>query len=365
MSLIFSENEVVNSRYIIEEYIAAGGMQEVYCAFDKTLRKRIALKSPKNKHAEKRFKRSATLSAKVNHPNVAKTLDYLEIGDRAFLIEELISGQSLDKVLKNTMWYFDHYLLAQFGHHVAKGVAAAHHAKVIHRDLKPGNIMMGLNDDKSYFFKITDFGIAKLAEDEFEEAYKDEESITGSQTMLGAIPYMAPEMLNGPTNATSSSDIWAVGAMLYKLMTGEYPFGSGLSAVPKIYKAQLPTTPITSFRNNAQFKSLTSKIWDIIKKCMQKDQALRPTADELSSEFSELCYGVFPRYEGYIKNYGQFTGDWGFITEMDSFTDTFFHKESCYGELDPMLENGKVQFSKHQGGGSDRAFPVLPIKETD
>jgi len=260
MSLIFSENEVVNSRYIIEKFIAAGGMQEVYCALDTTLRKKIALKSPKNKHAEKRFKRSAILSAKVNHPNVAKTLDYLEIDDRAFLIEELIPGQSLDKVLKNTMWYFDHYLLAQFGHHIAKGVAAAHHAKVIHRDLKPGNIMMGFNDDRSYFFKITDFGIAKLAEEEFEEAYKDEESITGSQTMLGAIPYMAPEMLNSPKNANSSSDIWAVGAMLYKLMTGDYPFGSGLSAVPKIYEAKLPTNPVTSFKANAQFKSLTSKI---------------------------------------------------------------------------------------------------------
>lgn len=362
MKFIFSDGEIINSRYQIKKYLDAGGMQEVYCAFDKILRKHVALKSPKNTHAEKRFKRSAVLSAKVNHPNIAKTLDYFEIDGRAFLIEELIPGASLNKILKNSLLYFDHYLLAQFGHHIFKGVAAAHHAKVIHRDLKPGNIMMGLNEDGTSFFKITDFGIAKLAEDEFEEAYKDEQSITGSQTMFGAIPYMAPEMLNGPKNANNSSDVWAIGAILYRLMTGENPFGGGLKAVPKIFKAKLPKNPVSSFKENAQFRSLTYKIWEIIKTCLQKDHKKRPSADQLVLEFSNLCYGVFPRLEGKIKNYKEYTGDWGFIEGNNSVIDTFFHKESFYGEPDEIIKNAKVQFSKHDGGGRDRAFPVLPVK---
>jgi serine/threonine-protein kinase len=360
--LIFSNNEVINSRYQIVEYIDAGGMQEVYCAFDKILQKRVALKTPKNTHAEKRFQRSAILSAKVNHPNIAKTLDYFETSQRAFLIEELISGVSLNKVLKESMWYFDHYLLAQFGHHMAKGVSAAHHAKVIHRDLKPGNIMMEKDEKGEYQFKITDFGIAKLAEDEFEEAYKDEQSITGSQTMFGAIPFMSPEMLNGPKEATNASDVWAIGAILYKVMTGNEPYGSGLQAVPKIYNANLPTNPVVSFKENPQFINLTSQIWGIIQKCLQKDPDLRPTADQLTQEFSNLCYGVFPRYEGSIKNYKQYEGDWGFLTNNTGFSDTFFHKESFYGEPIGIVQNCKVQYSKHHGGGSDRAFPVLPLK---
>lgn len=361
MTYIFEENNIINKRYKILNYIDAGGMQEVYRAKDLILNKDVALKTPKNEHAQKRFNRSAVLSAKVNHPNVAKTLDYFVYNERAVLIEELIEGKSLDKIFRDNLLYFDHYLAAQFGHHLAKGVSASHHANVIHRDLKPGNIMVEIDENGIYSFKITDFGIAKLAEEELEEAHKDEASITGSQTMLGAIPYMAPEMLEGPKKADKPSDIWAMAAILYKALTGKHPYGTGLSAVPKIDAANLPDNPLGGFKSNAQFKILTSSIWEIISKCLIKNPIKRPSADELVNMFSKVCYGVFPRYEGNIKNYKSHTGDWGFISCRTHYEDVFFHKDSFYGEPEKIIVNCKVQFSKHSGGGADRAYPIIPI----
>lgn len=230
MTPIFSNNDQIGNRYLINKFLAAGGMQEVYVAYDNVLKRQVALKTPKNHHADKRFKRSAVLSAKVNHPNVAKILDYFELDDTAVIIEEFISGRSLDRILADYFMYFDPYLLAQFGHHVSKGTAASHHVNVVHRDLKPGNIML-TNDGDLYSFKITDFGIATLTKRELKEAHRDDLTIQRSQTMMGAIPYMAPEMLEDPSNADAPSDVWAIGAIMYRLMTGRDPYGSGIPAI--------------------------------------------------------------------------------------------------------------------------------------
>ena len=357
---IFSEGQIAGSRYKVKRYLAAGGMQEVYLAFDQTLKRNVALKTPKNRHAEKRFERSAIVSARVTHPNVAKTLDYFIEGERAFLIEEFIKGKSLHTSLEKDFDYFDPYLSAQFGHHVAKGVAAVHHVDVIHRDLKPGNIMLELSKG-IYSFKVTDFGIAKLAESEFEEAHKDEDSITGSQTMMGAIPYMAPEMIENPSNAHKPSDVWAIGAILYRLITGKYPFGKGLSAVPKIHEAKLPREP-HGFENLVQFSWLNESLWNIIKQCLRKAPNERPTADELVTFFSNLCYGMFPRTRGKIKNYRIGHGDWGFISGLGD--DVFFHRESFYGKEEDIQAGRAVHYSKHKGRPDYRAHPVLPLKKS-
>jgi serine/threonine-protein kinase len=358
MTTIYLNDQQIGTRYIIKNYLDAGGMQEVYKAYDKVLQKEVALKTPKNQHAEKRFKRSAVVSAKVNHFNVAKTLDYFEHENRAVLIEEFIEGKSLNKLLDSDFIFFDPFLSSQFGHHLAKGVAASHHANVIHRDLKPGNIMVEIKEG-IYSFKITDFGIAKLTEEELEEAHKDRSSITGSQTMMGAIPYMAPEMINGPKYAVKASDVWSIGAILYRLLIGSLPYGSGLQAIPRIDKADLPDKPNESYHNLIQFSWLVGELWDIIKTCLQKEPTKRPVADSLVQKFESLCYGVFPRHEGSIKNYKDGTGNWGFI--YSSQGDVFFHRQSFYGKSDVIKVGQRVQFSKHRGGGADRAYPVIPL----
>ncbi len=212
-------------------------MQIVYGAMDRVLKREVALKTPKNDSAKKRFRQSAIASARVNHPNVAKTLDYFEENHRQYLVEELIDGTDLDKALLKRIKFLDTYLAARVFHYLAKGLAASHHACVIHRDLKPTNVMVTGGFQLSSI-KITDFGIAKMADEEIAEAVEGGgESISASSTVVGALPYMAPEAINTPREVGKPADIWSVGAMMFELLTGMKPFGSGLKAVRKIEEA--------------------------------------------------------------------------------------------------------------------------------
>lgn len=180
-------SDVIGGRYEVHKYLGEGGMQFVYVARDQLTGRLVALKTPKNKSATKRFRRSAVVAAKVNHPNVAKTLDYLKINNQRYLIEELIEGKDMKAALLEDATFLDPYLAAKVLHHLAKGVAAAHHAGVVHRDLKPTNIMV-VGDYSLTELKITDFGIAKMAGEELQEAVEGgEHSMTTSQTAVGAL----------------------------------------------------------------------------------------------------------------------------------------------------------------------------------
>src|SRR3954447_10718009 len=167
--MLAKAGEILLDRYRVEAYVAEGGMQEVYLAEDLHFGRSVALKIPKNASALKRFARSARVSARIVHPNVAKTLDYFEIDRGGYLIEEFIAGKDLGAVLRSEYEYLDPHLAAHFFHMIAKGVAASHHAGVVHRDLKPNNIMVGVGANFN-LVKITDFGIAKMAEEEIAEA---------------------------------------------------------------------------------------------------------------------------------------------------------------------------------------------------
>jgi len=142
MSGPHSSGDLIGGRYEIQGDVGEGGMQYVYSARDQLVDRIVALKTPKNRSAEKRFRRSVVVAAKVNHPNVAKTLDYVREGNARYLIEELIDGDDLQKALLARTNFLDPYSAAKVFHHLAKGVAAAHHAGVVHRDLKPTNVMV-------------------------------------------------------------------------------------------------------------------------------------------------------------------------------------------------------------------------------
>src|SRR5690348_9953012 len=137
-----SKKDVIDRRYQIADFLGEGGMQYVYLAHDTILNRPVALKTPKNTSAAKRFHRSARVAAKVNHPNVAKTLDYFETDDGPYLVEEFVQGTDLAHALLHKASYLDPYLAAKVFHHLARGLAASHHCGVIHRDLKPTNVMV-------------------------------------------------------------------------------------------------------------------------------------------------------------------------------------------------------------------------------
>jgi eukaryotic-like serine/threonine-protein kinase len=357
MALVHDRGDVVGDRYGIEEFIGEGGMQEVYRAIDQLLGRSVALKAPKNASARKRFKRSAIISARINHPHVAKTLDYIEAADRAYLIEELVIGKDLSRVLAEFFAFVDPYLAAMVFHHLARGIAASHHADVIHRDLKPNNVMVV---GAEYFkgVKITDFGIAKMAEQEIDEAVEggDERSFASSRTALGAIPYMAPEVIDG--KAQKPSDIWSLGAMMYELLSGRKPFGAGYRAIPTILEAKPPAEP-TLIRTRAQFRPLGQTLIELILACLRKDPADRPSADDVVRRCETLCYSLEPREFGTISVYAH--ANYGFLTTSQQ-KDVFFHRDSFFIEGAP--EVGDVLFfARYPGGGNDRGFPFIAVKK--
>ena len=356
MSGVHAVGDEVAGRYQIVSYIGEGGMQYVYNAYDKFLKRHVALKTPKNESAEKRFLRSAVVAAKVNHPNVAKTLDYIDGGDRQYLVEELIEGDDLSKSVLMRTSYVDPYLSARIFHNLAKGLAASHHAEVVHRDMKPTNIMVsgGLQLDS---IKITDFGIAKMADEELAQAAEGGEgTLTHSQTAVGALPYMAPEAIASPRDVTTAADIWSLGAMMYELLTGKKPFGSGYMAVSNIMSGKTPEFP-EFIATNAQFSPLAHSLKSLILECLSFEAHERPTADQLVEKCSNLCYPSEKRYTAEVRCIKH--NSWGFLNDGTS-GDVFFHFDSVYGER--LEEGDPVMFSKFPGGGAWRAHPVVKLR---
>ena len=356
--MTYNLNDVIAKRYRLVGAIGEGGMQHVYRADDLLLKRSVALKMPKNSSALKRFERSAQVSAKVNNRHVAKTLDYISDNEINCLIEELVVGRDLSQLLKKFPQGLDPYLVSKAMHQIAIGIACSHAAGVVHRDLKPSNIMVegGLAFNN---FKVTDFGIAKMAEAELDEAVAGgENSITASQTAVGAMPYMAPEMIQSVKKASFPADVWSLGAMVYELLSGKKPFGAGLMAVPKIllaqYEASIPQI------GKVQFSPLGQQLLGIVIRCLQVDADARPTAEEIVTLCGDLCYTAINRRTGVVSSFRY--SAWGFInTDDDS---VFFHKDSIYGQ-DALAIGDHTSFADYKGEGANRAFPVLRMLPSD
>jgi serine/threonine-protein kinase len=350
------KQDLVGNRYVIIGYIGAGGMQYVYKARDTILNRLIALKTPIDSSAAKRFLQSAKLSAKVNHPNVAKTLDYIETDGRQYLVEELVEGDDLDTALLKKVHNLDPYLVARIFHNLAKGIAASHHANVIHRDLKPTNIMVG---GKFPFdvIKITDFGIATMAQEKIiEEKEKANLTNSTSKTVVGALPYMAPEAITDPRNVSNKVDIWSLGAMTFELLTGSKPFGSGLPAIQKILNKDKPEFH-KSITAKPQFRPLANKLIEIINDCFHFDPTERPTADQIVARCSLLCYSTADRYTGTLK---EMRNSWtGWITHEENGSEVFFHIDSVYGHH--LSKGDRVMFSSYPASPYLRAHPIVKL----
>jgi serine/threonine-protein kinase len=351
--------DLVSSRYAVQRHIGRGGMQDVYLALDQLLDIEVALKTPQAGQPDKRFIQSAKIAAMVNHHNVAKTLDYFEARDRLFLIEEYVPGETLEAKLSR-FGAVDPHLGARIFHHLSKGIAASHHAGVIHRDLKPSNIIVesGVN---LHQLKITDFGIATLTEEVFAVAAKDGDlTRSTSGTIRGALPYMAPEMMfrSPGDHPGSAADIWSLGAMMFRVLTGEYPFGVYLEAAVNVKNQTRKSWP-SFMTSNSQYKPLAEDLQSIIENCLAYDADERPSADQLVSGFSKLCYINVDRTEGDVKNLIQ-NGYSGFTD--DSEGGVFFSMESVYGKRRPAAtKNRRLCYSRFPGSPRYRGHPVVVI----
>jgi tRNA A-37 threonylcarbamoyl transferase component Bud32 len=207
--------ELIGGRYEIEELVGTGGMSSVYRARDRVLERRVALKilhehfSADPEYVE-RFRREARAIARLNHPNIVTVIDRGEFGKRQFIVFEHIPGENLKEVVEREGQLPVAQALA-LTHQIARGLAFAHQHGVVHRDVKPQNVLL----DESGTAKVTDFGIARSLD--------PGEELTQTGTLLGTSDYIAPEQASGePIDARS--DQYSLGVLLYELLTGEVPY---------------------------------------------------------------------------------------------------------------------------------------------
>lgn len=346
----------IGPRYRILGYIASGGMQDVYKAYDALTEAQVALKTPQPGQAAVRFHNSARLSAKINHYSVAKTYDYFQVGQQCYLIEELVNGTTLEEATLERVSQVDPHLGAYLFLRLAKGLAASHMAAVAHRDLKPSNVLVTADFS---LVKITDFGIATITEKLFDDvSAKGDLTRSTSGTIKGALPYMAPEMMFRKTGDVvgAEADIWSLGAMMFRLLTGEYPFGEAMMVPVNIQNQKRAPWPIF-MESNEQFAPLSRSLKEIVDACLEYDKAKRISAPELVRRCEDLCFMYSARHSGNVTN---MTGNRGNIRSDDGER-VFYHSSSVYGR-DQLSVGSKVWFNAHPGAPFSRASPVIALK---
>ncbi len=246
------------SHYRILEELGRGGMGVVYKAEDTRLGRTVALKflpehSFEDRTAIERFQREARAASALNHPNICTIHDIDEFGGRHFIVMELLEGQTLKhRIGSRPLPVEDVVRLAQ---QIADALAAAHAKSIVHRDLKPANIFVTERGQ----IKVLDFGLAKV-----QRAVDDltaTESLTQPGVAPGTLPYMAPEQLRGGST-DARSDIWALGIVLYEMVTGGLPFKghTGYEMSATILSQPLPPLP----------KSVPAGLRSIIQRCLAK-----------------------------------------------------------------------------------------------
>ena len=206
--------QIIKERYEIIKLLGEGGMSYVYKAIDKQLQREVAIKTLKPIYVEQekfveRFKREAQTAANLNHPNIVQIFDW-GIGEEPFFVMEYIEGNTLTDIIANKRTISMSDILF-IGAQVSSGLQAAHTKGLVHRDIKPGNIMITPEGK----VKVTDFGIVSLQ--------NEESDITKTGSILGTASYISPEQAQGKP-VSKQSDLYSLGTVLYELITGRPPF---------------------------------------------------------------------------------------------------------------------------------------------
>ena len=201
------------SHYRIVEKIGAGGMGEVYLAEDTELNRKVALKflPPdlcRDADCRARFKREAQAAAKLSHPNIVTIYEVAEFHDRPYIVMEYLPGKSLKEIIRSGDMPLGKAI--DLAVQIGEGLDAAHRAGVVHRDVKPANIVIG-DDGRA---RILDFGLATI---------RGTERLTQTGSTVGTLGYMSPEQTRGE-EVDQRSDIFSFGVILYEMITGRLPF---------------------------------------------------------------------------------------------------------------------------------------------
>ena len=266
---------VVARRYRIIREIGRGGMGAVFLAHDARLGEHVALKvlldSTASARSVEQLQREVKLSRRVTHRNVARVFDIGEFGDGQFLTMEFIEGESLaTRLARDTRLPLGQAL--DVAVQICRGLAAAHDAGVIHRDLKPGNILI----DRDGRAAITDFGIARSVE-------ADAAKGATANKLVGTPAFMAPEQVQG-RQVTAAADIYALGLVLYRMLTGRHAFEADSPAAVAVARVDRP--PVDPRTHDPD---LPTEVADVILNCLSREPRERPDDSRLVAEALIRC----------------------------------------------------------------------------
>lgn len=269
-----SVETVASGRYRIERPLGRGGMASVYLARDSELDRLVALKILAeelggDEQFRRRFLREARLAARLSHENVVQVYDAGEEANRPFIVMEFVPGTTLAEMLSraaplpvsSATW---------IAHQAALGLQSAHEAGLVHRDVKPQNLLV--RDDG--IVKITDFGIARAAE---------LSRVTQLGTVLGTAAYLSPEQARGD-EVTASADIYALGAVLYEMLTGRPPFEFATLVELAEKQRDGVVTPVRDL-----VPSVPDDVEALVMRCLAREPRFRPASA------SEVARALEPR----------------------------------------------------------------------
>ncbi len=271
---------VYADRYAIVREIARGGMANVYLAKDRKLDRPVALKVlpaelSRDSTFVERFRLEAQAAASLNDPTIVAVYDWGQEQETSFIVMEYVEGHTLRDTI--TAGPIEPVAAARIASDIAKALSAAHRAGVVHRDIKPGNVLITPTGE----VKVTDFGIAR--------ANGAGDGLTKTGAVMGTATYFSPEQAQGLT-VDARSDLYSLGVVLYEMVTGAVPF-VGDSAVSVAYSHVREPVPPPSTRRAGVPPALEA----IILTCLQKDPAARyQSADDLRADLMRFTRGQTP-----------------------------------------------------------------------